>query len=599
MTTNRTCLLLLAPICAILALMAPACRVEVVAPEATIAAPSNGAQAAPPAAETPAEAEEPAAAPAEAAEETAAPEDTVTSTAVPEDAPEEPVYGDWIVGSFGAEMPDINPITSTDAYAARIVRQVFDSLLERDPVTLEFQPGVAESWEESEDHLEYTFHLREGVVFSDGQPLTAEDVKFTFDKIQDPNIDALHKQNYYQNVERCDVLDPRTVRFTCTKPYFLHLLYLGYELDIMPAHYYGGEDFNAHDRAPLGSGPYKLVEWDTGNRLVLERNEKYWGGAIGKHAYLDKKLYKIITDDNAAFQELLRGGIDVKGLRAEDWVRRANTNEFNARFNKFTYFGLFYSYIGWNTRRPLFEDKRVRRALTMLLDREDVKDTIYRGLARIVTGNFVPGTYAHNPNIKAWPFDPEGAKALLAEAGWADSNSDGILDKDGQDFRFEILLTNASVDGERICTLFQEELRRAGIEMRIRQLEWASMLEKVDTRTFDAVVMGWSVDPDADPYQLWHSSQVEKGSNYVGFTTPEMDEIIETGRVTFDQAKRQKLYRRFHEIMHEEQPYTFLFSPQALVAYDKRFRGVEITPLERYKPNLKVFVPADLQKYPL
>ena len=125
------------------------------------------------------------------------------------------------------------------------------------------------------------------------------------------------------------------------------------------------------------------------------------------------------------------------------------------------------------------------------------------------------------------------------------------------------------------------------------------MLEMVDDRAFDAVLMGWSLDPDPDPYQLWHSSQIEKGSNYVGFSTPEMDEIIEKGRITFDQEERGRLYHRFHEIIHEEQPYTFLFSPMALVAYDKRFRGVQVTPLEQYKPNLKLFVPKALQKYPL
>ncbi len=521
------------------------------------------------------------------------------TTDAPESSREKPVPGDWIVSSMSAEMPNINPITSTDAYARRIVRQVFDSLLERDPETLESLPGVAESWEVSEDHLTYTFHLREGVVFSDGEPLTAADVKFTFDKIKDPTVDALHIQNYYQNVASCEAVDARTVRFTCTKPYFLHLVYLGYEMDILPQHIYGVGDFDDHDRAPVGSGPYRLEEWDTGNRIVLARNERYWGGVIGKVAYLDKKVYKIITDDNAAFLELLRGGIDVKGLRSEDWVRRANTPEFNERFNKYSFYGLFYTYIGWNTRRPLFQDKRVRRAMTMMLDRETIKKAIYHNLARIVTGNFTFGTYAHNNAVKAWPFDPAQALALLNEAGWKDTDGDGILDKDGMPFRFEILLTNASVDGEKICTLFQEELRRAGIEMRIRQLEWASMLEMVDNRAFDAVVMGWSVDPDADPYQLWHSSQMEKGSNYVGFSTPEMDDIIEKGRVTFDHEERGRLYHRFHEIIHEEQPYTFLFSPMALVAYDKRFHGVHVTPLERYKPNLKLFVPADLQKYPL
>jgi len=550
------------------------CRVEVGSAPDTSTAPTA----------TPSEATAPAAAP--------------SATPV-EGAEETPVKGDWIVSSMGAEMPNINPITSTDAYASLIAAHVFDCLLQRDPDTLELLPGVAETWEESEDHLTYTFHLREGVVFSDGEPLTAEDVKFTFDKIKDPTVDAMHMQNYFQYAESCEVVDPRTVRFTCSQPYFQHLLTLGYGIDIMPKHIYGVGDFNAHDRTPVGSGPYVLEEWDTGNQLVLTRNERYWGGAIGKTVYLDKKVYKIITDDNAAFLALERGDLDAKGLRSEDWVRRANTPEFNKRFNKYTYYGPSYGYIGWNTRRPLFEDRRVRRALTMLIDRETIKKAVYHDLARIVTGNFAEGTYAHNDAIKPWPFDPDQALELLREAGWEDSDNDGVLDRRGMPFRFEIMLTNQHIDGEKICTLFQEELKRVGIEMRIRQMEWASMLEMVDSRTFDAVMMGWAVGPDPDPYQLWHSSQMEKGSNYVGFSTPEMDEIIERGRITFDEEERGRMYRRFHEIIHEEQPYTFLFSPMALVAYDKRFHGVKMTPFERYKPNLDMFVPADLQKYPL
>ena len=207
----------------------------------------------------------------------------------------------------------------------------------------------------------------------------------------------------------------------------------------------------------------------------------------------------------------------------------------------------------------------------------------------------MPGTPCHNAALQPWPFDPSGAQALLDEVGWKDSNSDGVRDKDGQALSFEIMLTPSNALAERIATIYQEELRRAGIEMSIRQLEWASMLERVDKRQFDATMMGWSMPPDPDPYQVWHSSQAENGSNYIGFVNEEADRIIEEARVCFDGDKRAELYRRFHAIVHEEQPYTFMLAPKTLLAVSKRVHGVVIY---TYGPeSLEWYVPAPVQRY--
>ncbi|MCC6144850.1 MAG: peptide-binding protein, partial [Candidatus Hydrogenedentes bacterium] len=244
---------------------------------------------------------------------------------------------------------------------------------------------------------------------------------------------------------------------------------------------------------------------------------------------------------------------------------------------------------------PLFCDKMVRRALTMLMPREAIRDQIYHGLAMIMTGNFMPGTPEYKKSIEPWPFDPEQASQILDEAGWVDSDGDGLRDKDGMPFRFEITITNSNDLAERICTVYQEELRRVGIEMNIRTLEWASLLERIDSRQFDAMLMGWSMPPDPDPYQVWHSSQIDAGSNYVGFNNPECDQIIEEARVTFDAEKRAALYNRFHEILHDEQPYTFLLAPKELLAVDKRVHGVNIY---TYGPeSLEWFVPAEYVRF--
>ncbi|HIJ65877.1 MAG TPA: hypothetical protein HPP77_07985 [Candidatus Hydrogenedentes bacterium] len=506
---------------------------------------------------------------------------------------EAPVDGDWLVGVLPAEMESLNPFTTSDAYAARINEYVFESLLDMDNETFELIPELAASWKISEDKLSYTFKLAEGIIFSDGQPLTAHDVKFSFDKLMDPTTDAPHARNYYKDVTACEVLDDLTVRFTCSKPYFRHLMMLG-GLEVIPEHIYAEGDFNNHpnNRNPVGSGPYVLERWDTGQQLVLVRNERYWG----EKPHILKRVYRIITNPEAALQGLMSHEVDTMGLTPEQWITRASKPKFEEDFNKLSYNGPGYSYIGWNLRRPQFEDKRVRRALTMLLDRELIRDEIYYNLAEVTSGNFFMDEPEYDKSIKPWPFDPDTAKQLLDEAGWIDSNGDGVRDKDGRPFRFELLLTNDNPEGEQIATVFQEELAAAGIDMSIRQLEWATFLESVKGHNFDACMLGWSLPPEPDPYQVWHSSQaVVNGSNAVGFVNKEADEIIEEGRLIFDRQERVKLYHRFHAIVHEEQPYTFLFCRKALLATDKRFHNVIVYP--RGPDSREWWVPLALQRY--
>jgi len=497
---------------------------------------------------------------------------------------------------MGAEPPHLNPITSSDAYASQINAHVFDTLLDRDPVTIESIPWLAASWDISENKLEYTFHLRHGVVFSDGTPLTAEDVKFSFDKMMHPAVDAPHLRSYYVDVTNCEVLDEHTVRFTCSKPYYRHLVMLG-DISVLPRHVYAEGEFNTHpnNRKPIGSGAYVLERWETGREIVLARNARYWGRDGGKWPHFDKKIYKLITDENAAFQVLERGDLDAMDLRAEDWVRRATRPTFEQRFNKFAYYAPQYTYIGWNLRKPPFSDKKVRRAMTMLLDRETIRETIYYGLAQTVAGNFMIGTPECNAEITPWPFDPAQAAALLREAGWTDSDGDGHLDKDGTQFEFEMMIINSSPVAEKICTIYQEELARVGIKMTIRMLDWAGMLERTDKRQFDAMMMGWQMPPDPDPYQVWHSSQAEAGSNYVGFVNAEADRLIEEARVSFDREERIRLYHRFSKILHDEQPYTFTFCRKSLLAVDRRVHGIRIYP---FGPDPREwFVPKATQRY--
>jgi peptide/nickel transport system substrate-binding protein len=503
-----------------------------------------------------------------------------------------PVTGDWLVRRINAEPATLNPITASDAYESVINGYVYESLLDLDNETLEHIPVLAESWTISEDKKQYTFVLKEGLHWQDGKPLTTGDILYTFDRARDPKVDAPHLRSYYKDLVDVTTLDERTVRFTYAYPYFKALDMIG-GLNIIPRHIFEKEDFNTHSagRAPLGSGPYRFVKWDTGKEIVLERYPGYWG----KKHYIDRIVFKIITDDTVALQVLKKGEIDYMGLSPIQWERQTGSASFDDEFRKIRYPSLGYSYIGWNQKRPMLSDKRVRRALTMLVDRESFVKNIWYGLGTVVSGNFFVDSPDYDKSIEPWPYDPQAAAALLAEAGWVDSDGDGILDKDGVPFRFEFTYPSGSPTGEKLSTLLKESLSKVGIEMSIRHLEWALFTQLLDGRNYDAVALGWSLPVLADPYQVWHSSQVREGHNFVGFVNEEADRIIEDGRSQFDREKRAAMYRRFHRILHEEQPYTFLFNRNSLVVLDRRFENVKVYPLG--PDSTEWWVPIERQRY--
>ena len=504
-----------------------------------------------------------------------------------------PVQGDWLVDQLSAEPSTLNPIVATDAYSASIDSYIYESLLKRNEKTLELEPVLAERWEISEDHLTYTFYLKKNVFWQDGKPFTARDVQFSFDRIRDPKVDAAHLRNYYRDIKELDVLDDYTVRFRYRVPYFLALEFCG-GIPIVPAHVFKeGDDFNQHPtgRSPIGTGPYRFLEWRTGEEVVLVRNENYWG----EQPYLNRIVFKVISDATVALQVLKQGGLDTMGLTPIQWVKQTENKRFEENYRKFKYYQPRYTYIGWNMRKPLFSDRRVRQAMTMLVDRDMILKKILFGLGTVVTGPFYINSPEYNTDVKPYPYDPQAAVALLKSAGWEDRNGDGILEKDGVPFQFEFLIASASKFAEQLATILQENLKQVGIRMTIRKLEWAVFIQKIDEHNFDACTLAWSMGWESDPYQIWHSSQADKGSNFVGFSNAEADRIIDAARQEFDKDKRNELYHRFHEIVHEEQPYTFLFTLESLETVSDRFRNVNLYPMGLVPREW--WVPRALQKY--
>ncbi|MEZ4546471.1 MAG: peptide-binding protein [Thermodesulfobacteriota bacterium] len=505
----------------------------------------------------------------------------------------EPVEGDWLIYHIGAEPGTLNPIVATDAYESVINGgNIYETLIERDNATLELKPLLAESWEISEDKLTYTFKIRQGVKWHDGAPFTSADVVFSYKTIMDPKVDAPQLRSYYQEIRDVEAIDDYTVKFTYARPYFLALEFCG-GMPIVPKHIFEKGDFNTNPagRKPVGTGPFKFVKWTTGREVVLEKNPDYWG----EKPHLNRIVFRIITDSSVALQVLKRQELDVASLTPIQWEKQTNSPDFKKHFDKFSYFTPNYSYIGWNSKRPFFADKRVRTALTHLVNRELILDKVMYGLGAIVTNPFYINSPEYDKSIEPIPYDPAAARKLLEEAGWVDHDNDGIRDKDGVKFSFEFLIPGGSETGEKIATILKEELDGIGIDMTIRKTEWAVFTTRLNERNFDAVTLAWSMGIESDPYQIWSSTQAEAGSNFIGFKNAETDKLIEEARKEFDRDKRIELYRQFSEIIHEEQPYTFLFCRKATVAVNKRFENVTVYPLG-IEPT-EWYVPLPLQKY--
>ncbi len=475
---------------------------------------------------------------------------------------------------LGAEPGTLNPITSTEAVASAVTKYIYEGMLERDYDTLEMKPRLAERYEVLGGGLRYRFYLKKGILWSDGVEFTADDVVYSFQRIKDPKVAGASLKVYYLDVTDAKKLGRYTVEFRCTKPYFLRLEFLG-EMPVVPKHIYNdGTDFNTHraNRAPVGTGPFKFDRWETGKRLILTRNELYWD----IKPELKSIVYRVVPDESVALLKLKKGELDVMTLRSLQWARQTGTEQFNRDFYKLKYFVPYYNYIGWNAEREYFKDSRVRLAMTHLINRKAILEKLLFGLGEIVNGTFFIYSKNYSQDLQSWPYDPGRAMELLREAGWEKSRKDGFLYREGKKFSFTLVYPVNSDYSEKLAVILKEDLTKAGIDMRINRYEWAVFVQKLNDRDFDATSVGWSLGYSGDPYQLWHSSQIKEGSNFCAFSGPEADRLIEAARVEFNEARRVDLYHRFNEILHREQPYTFMFCNPSLVAVSKRFSNVKV-----------------------
>ena len=519
--------------------------------------------------------------------------------------------GDWYVTAFAISLKTITPLVSTDAYAAQVQSYVQESLLTRDPQTLEWVGMIAEDWQVSDDGLTFTFTLREDVTFSDGEPLTADDIVFTFDFIMNPAIAAPRERAFYEKIKSVSATGSHEVVFVFDEPYFNSLALAG-GLAIMPRHFYEPyletpETFNQSKGLLLGSGPYRLKDpkgWTPDQGMVeLERNPRYWGAV---QPPFERLLWKVIVNDAARLTTYRNAEIDTYGARPREYQTLLGDQDLMARSHHFEYMSptAGYNYIGWNQSRngepTRFADKRVRQAMTYLTDRERINQEIMLGYAETAMSPFSPRSRQHDVALEPRKFDVEKARQLLMEAGYEDQDGDGVLeDAMGRPFEFELVFFQDNEDTRRIVLFLKDLYARAGVVMIPKPTEWSVMLDMIDQRTFDAITIGWTSGVETDIYQFFHGSQIEDGDNFISYRNETLDDLIDRARATVDEDARMPLWQQAERIIYDDQPYTFLMRRQTLLFIDKRIRNLEITKLGlnlNFTP-VEVFVPADMQKY--
>ncbi len=461
----------------------------------------------------------------------------------------------YLVMSLGGEPSILNPILSSDSASSAVEGTIFSGMV-RINEKLEVIPDLAKSWKVSEGSLTWTFYLRKNVRWHDGHPFTAEDVKFTFDSILNPKVNSVRRSDYIIDGKpiKFIVVDKYTLKAILPKPYAPFLVSAG--MSVIPKHLLDGKDINTAEfnRHPVGTGPFKFVEWLAGDHVTTQRNPDFYLGS----PKLSKLIFKIIPDENARLVAFEVGEIDETGIPPKDYTRAKAMRNINI----FEYDTLVYTYFGFNLAKPIFQDKKVRQALAFATDKEQLVKLIFKGLATPAYCPMAPISWAYSNDVEKYPYNPERAKELLG----------------GKKLEFTVLVNQGNKEREKAAIILQQQWKKVGVKLNIRIMEWSAMLKiinaAVDPKDFDAVIIGWSLGVDPDSYSIWHSSQYPKGLNFIKYNNPEIDKLLELGRTTMNKKERKKIYAKINKIISKDQPYIFLWYPKVVEGIRNRVGGL-------------------------
>ena len=479
------------------------------------------------------------------------------------------------------EPKSLSLIGKTDRNAEIVASQIADGLLQYN-ADLTIQPALAESWEFSEDQRSITFHLRAGVRWHDGTPFNAEDVVYTVNLIRDPATENRSFGPKFGSLVSITAIDELSVTavFDQASPDILHAWWF----PIIPQHLVEpgkGIIEGTFKYHPIGTGPFRFLSYTPGVEIVLEANDDHWAG----RPVIDQLAFKFYPEQRTAYQELLAGNLDLAPVTYDLYEEARNspdTDHIDAiMYSRFSVWQLALNQDGSN---PFFGDPRVRIALVQALDRESFIANVLFDAARPGITSYHPDTVWADPSIAPWPYDQAAAKRLLDEAGWQDTDGDGIRDKDGQPFRFTLMISASSQKiVDYMAAWEQESWRALGLDVEIEKLEWLAFREKRNAHQFDALSAGFTFGPEPDQTELYHSSSREHGFNFFGLDDPEIDRLLEAGTSTFDDAARIAIYHELQRRLHETEPLTCLFYFSTPVLFDRELKGITPSPRDIYR----------------
>jgi len=507
-----------------------------------------------------------------------------------------PDGGTLSYGEYGRPAT-LDPITSNEMISLRLTELIFNGLVGINEKQ-EIVPELAEKWDRSPDGRTYTFYLRKDVTWhpkegEEPKPFTADDVVFTYKIMMHPKTITPLKVRY-EFIESVEKIDDYTVKFTLKRPVLNALAKFSFK--VIPRHgpdnplYLTRDDHYVQD--PIGTGPYLLKNITAEREIILTANENYFKG----RPHIDKFIAKPFADQNIMTQALMFNAIDMIVL-----VNSRDIPEIQGdkRFILEPYNALSYSFFGYNVRNPLLADKRVRKAFTYAVNRQEMLDSFFGGQGTVISGPFAPGSWAYNLDVQPLPFDPEKAKALLQEAGFI-PGADGILQKDGKRLALslKVPIEKESEAVKRVVLAFKNYLKNIGVDINVEFEEWQAWKEDVFLEhDFDVIFASWVFDDSADISSLFHSGEIGAWkNNFGGYSNPEVDGLINESKLTLDHEKRRTINRKLHAMLADENPYTFLWTLTNYAAYHKKLRHVAIHPYKFYSYADEWFIEEKDQK---
>lgn len=474
--------------------------------------------------------------------------------------------------SLSVEPENIHPIMSGDQASTYIEGYTMSTLCSVDPNTYETVPSLAEKWEISKDGLTYTFFLRKDAFFHNGEPVTAEDVKFSFDAVKEPKHQALNILPYIEGITKIEPLDKHTVRFTVKEKYFKNLeVMCGGYVKVIPKSVYGDiEKSIKMQKEIVGTGPYILEKYNKGQNIVVKRFDKWFGRNIedNKGTFnFDQVTFKFTKEDAVVVERFRKGELDFYEPKSVDGYLKADQelgkNSKAKAYKVENDMPKSYGFIGFNFRNPILAELETRLALAHLTNRAEMNKKFRNGMSDLATS---PASVRSKQaaDVKPIEFSPKKAQELLKKAGWSDSDKDGVLDrmKDGkkQEMKFSIIYANK--DNEKYWTMLKEDAKKAGVEITLKFLEWNTFVKTIDDANMDLFSMGWGAGlVELDPKQIWHSTSKGKGgSNYGAYANAEVDKLIDEGRGELDPVKRGKIFKQVYTLIAKDVPYIFMFN---------------------------------------